>query len=300
MKLWVFLRGGLGNQLFQYSTGVHLSQSFGLELEIRADLLPSQPDQIGGISRWPAQISEFEHFGTLTYRSQQPPMGTNLFSKVFQLMRSFGDVAPNVTAMLGWHANETNARIFPRLPDRVRLINSYAAIKDYAQLNRNILRHQTSTLVSPSRTFLRLRETIEALQPTVLHIRLGDYIGLEHIYGPMRIERFEAGIGRLRPREREQPVWIFTDSPDFIDSKIKKRLGVSRVVAPSCGMSPLENLLLMGKGGALVASNSSFSWWAAFLAKDGHPVVAPCFDSAKANNFDRKDSSRFGWTIQET
>ena len=67
----VFLRGGLGNQLFQYSAGLKISRMTGKKLILRTDLLPIQEDKIGGISRWPNQISEFSHLVILS--SWAPP-----------------------------------------------------------------------------------------------------------------------------------------------------------------------------------------------------------------------------------
>jgi hypothetical protein len=44
-------------------------------------------------------------------------------------------------------------------------------------------------------------------------------------------------------------------------------------------------MFLLSKAKALIAANSSFSWWAALLTSAGTPVIAPRILDAKVNNF---------------
>jgi len=106
-EIRVFLRGGLGNQLFQYAMGLHFSVTQGRNLVLREDLFPDVEDEIDGVSRWPNQIRNFEHFGLYCATSHQPAFDTNLFGKFMQVQRMFGDSAPRLFRGFGTYGAQT-------------------------------------------------------------------------------------------------------------------------------------------------------------------------------------------------
>ena len=296
LKLQVFLRGGLGNQLFQYSTGLYLSENFEKELVLRTDLLPISKDEVGGISRWPEQISGFRHSGTLRNKANQPENSTNLFSKAMQAMRMLGDISPSLTKQFNWLTSETKYRLPGRF-ERITLINSYSSFKDFALENRSKLREQLSCLVDPSAMFLSNLAELKERNTIIVHVRRGDYIGLENIYGNLDTKYYSDAIGILRDQGSTDRTWIFTDSPDELPKHLVKTLGAERVIGPKEIPSPLETLVLISMGSAIVGSNSTFSWWAGLISQDGNPLVAPRISSARTNNFSNEDERVPGWKV---
>ena len=290
MSLQVFLRGGLGNQLFQYATALHLSEISQRDLVIRTDLLPLGQDDIGGISRWPEQISGFAHKGHICAKRNQVKNETDLRSRLLQIQRMLGDFVPNLTASLGWLAGEAKASHYPKYPRRIKLLNSYATLRLYAYKNRKELKSQISNLVRPSESFLKLLAEMQILKPVVVHVRLGDYLGLQHTYGHLQDSYFLGAVDKLRTSNPGLVIWVFSDSPEALPDELVGGLGASRIIGPFDLESPLENLVLMSKGSAIIASNSSFSWWACFLSDDSSENVAPIIESARVNNFDINDS----------
>ena len=55
--------------------------------------------------------------------------------------------------------------------------------------------------------------------------------------------------------------------------------------------------MLMSMGSAIVGANSTFSWWAGLISKDGNPLVAPRISSAITNNFSHEDERVPGWKV---
>ena len=297
LKLQVFLRGGLGNQLFQYATGLYLSEKFNKELVLRSDLLPSAEDKVGGVTRWPEQISSFCHSGTVLNRVHQPKNSTNLFSKYMQILRMIGDVSPSLPPRFNWLSTETKADFLPKKIGRIGVINSYSAFKEFAVENRDKLRDQVPKLFSPSDGFLSSLEKVKQQNPIIVHIRRGDYVGLERLYGHFDTDYYLEGIEHLRAQAQSEKTWIFSDAPRDISRRFLDRLGVDRVIGPEDIASPLENLVLMGSGSALLGANSSFSWWAGLISSEANPVVAPRFTSARFNNFSDFDEKMLGWKL---
>jgi hypothetical protein len=285
-EVHVFLRGGLGNQLFQYATGLSYSIAHGKQLVIRPDLLPPSQDDIEGISRWPNQISNFAHSGELRQTRLQPPYATNLFGKSMQLMRMLGDLAPHLTQKLGWLAGE-NSVTFPATSTGIRLINSYAMNKMMAWGLREHLVAEIRSIVNPSRRFETLKSEMLSTEPIVVHLRQGDYLNLKETYGELTSSYFSRAFEILRNVGHSRPVWLFTDGSQVLPSQLEKAINANKVIGPSELLSPLETLCLMGYGRSFIASNSSFSWWAAFLQNPGQTSIVPHISEARVHNFSR-------------
>jgi hypothetical protein len=294
-EIQVFLRGGLGNQLFQYSTGLALSEMTGKKLILRSDLLPEFEDTIGGVSRWPNQIDTFEHSGEIRSRSYQPRERTNLKGKVMQGMRALGDQVPWLCSALGWVTSENSSPVLPGNINNVRLINSYVAYKEEAWAQRIRLRAEIRNLKNPSLAFIQTSKEMTSVRPIVLHVRQGDYRGLEHIFGNLPEGYYQAALKALKNTSNLAPKWIFSDTPNQISRPLLQVLNPDRVIGPGEISRPVENLILMSLGRSLIAANSTFSWWAGLITDEESQVIAPNIEAAKVNNFSRGKEPANNW-----
>ena len=285
-EVHVFLRGGLGNQLFQYATGLSYSTDHQRKLVIRPDLLPQSEDKIGGVSRWPNQIAAFAHSGEIRKIRHQPPNATNTFGKSMQLMRVLGDYAPNLTQKLGWLAGESSIQL-PASSVGIRLINSYTSNKSLAWDIRGRLSAEIGQVINPSKRFETLMSEMRSTKPIVAHLRQGDYLNLKGTYGELDSHYFNRALEILRNRGQRGPVWLFTDGTQGLPQPLELAIRPTKVIGPSETLSPLETLSLMSSGGSFIAANSSFSWWAAFLQNPGQPSIVPNITQARVNNFSR-------------
>lgn len=290
-RLQVFLRGGLGNQLFQYSTGLFLATEYGKELILRTDLLPIEADKIGNVSRWKEQISEFQHSGVVYRQCYQPKGSTNLVGKTMHLARLIGDATNVMPNYLGWISNDSGQALPESKLAGIRVINSYATYKNLAVKQKTQLANQISAVRNPSKRFLDLQHEL-ATSPTIcVHLRLGDYEQLGHVFGRARPEYYQHAVANLRQHLGLGRVWLFTDKLGKIDDAFIRGISPDRIVTSGEVFRPIENLLLLGRGAGLVASNSTFSWWASFLSGDNARTVAPFNKSAKVNNFEPEADS---------
>ena len=265
----VMLRGGLGNQLFQYGAGLALAKNVGARLLLDASLLPDAMRTHAGISRWPAQIGEFRHHGLLQESSFNSPSIARLRSIALQLERSIGDKTPAALARFGRFSNDQNAvkDHFLALRGNRILINSYCNSSSYFLENDVEIRDSIRNLRDPSENYRRLAEEASTLRPLAVHIRLGDYRNLSHIYGPFDPEYVREAINVQFALAGERPIWLFSDDPNLA-LKLTDQIGHSLQTHPLLDkVSALETMLIMSKCNGLVASNSSFSWWAAYLSE---------------------------------
>ncbi|MEJ1230375.1 MAG: alpha-1,2-fucosyltransferase [Galbitalea sp.] len=278
MSVLVQLRGGLGNQLFQYAAGYSLSVRLGVDLVLDTALLPPETVSLGGVRRWPEQISAFDHAGTFTDTSH----GSRLRKRVYQSLagreRSIGDSRIRGILPSGVYARETRDDVaaFESRHGRVR-INAYCNSSRFFADQANAVSNQIRSVKTPSSWYTEQATELEESHPVALHLRWGDYLNLKHVYGTIPASYYRRGVELVdRLAGHSSPVWLFSDDPDGAMEYLKGTIEVHKVVTAPTDSSALENLLLLSRASGLVGANSSFSWWAAFLSRStGGPVVFP-------------------------
>jgi len=166
------------------------------------------------------------------------------------------------------------------------VINSYASSKHFALAQQQHLIAQIQNVRNPSTTFGLLDTEIRSTKPIVVHLRMGDYLSLTDTYAAISIKFVQEGLAFLSGSDH-RPTWIFTQEGDELTQDLLDTIGPERVIDSKTLKSPLENMLLMSHGNGLICSNSTFSWWAAFLSGKNQNVVAPIY-VGKTNAFNRE------------
>lgn len=294
----VHLRGGLGNQLFQYGAGCALALRGNAQLLLDSSLLPLQPVNAGGVSQWPSQISEFRHLGQEVKAEPTGQTGTRLRSSLLQLDRKLGDLLPVPMRKLGRFSNEERADFqnFDSLTSRRIVLNSYCNSPLYFLDFSETIRNSICSLRQPSSEYLELTSEAAETRPLAVHIRLGDYKNLSKIYGRVDPDYLVRAIDLQMQLSGEREIWLFSDEPSqaielFGETKYK-------IVVPPLSekLTGLETILIMASCLGLVASNSTFSWWSAFLNTDNQAwAVFPRPFFARSGPQEPKDWLQVNW-----
>jgi len=121
------------------------------------------------------------------------------------------------------------------------------------------------------------RESLQLQAPFIaVHVRRGDYLTPIHLkhHGICDFAYYVDSVSILRSIWGKLPVIVFSDDP-------KTASELCLVISDSTpfndnGLTPWAILLEMAKMKCLVASNSSFSWWAGYLSQKAYgEVVIP-------------------------
>jgi hypothetical protein len=270
-RVTVYLFGGLGNQLFQYFAGLATAQAMGAKLYLKPF----------------GQISAVGREGELGIAALKTE-GITIFSKIPQklqekLLRRF------VTLINQYRLDKylrhygiflSDASELPEVkmdyPRHVRLIGYFLDYK-FLEFLENQMNMTTLSLINPSPWFVNLQEQARMNKPIIVHIRRGDYLNHAETIGVLDFTYFKNALN-LIPQNEKSEFWIFSDAidvaKDFAHFANLPDLRTQIIQAPS-DSSDAESMLLMTLGSALVISNSTFSWWGAYLNRNADFVIAP-------------------------
>jgi len=171
-----------------------------------------------------------------------------------------------------------------RYDERITTIAPNMELSGYFQSWRyfdrcaSAIRGEFARIQNPSSWFTETHQELAELGNwTAVHVRRGDYLdpGKTNYHGLADTDYYARSIDLIENQVGDLPLVVFSDEPR-IAAEVLQPLGRQlRIIESPPGSRPAESLLLMTGAAAAVIANSSFSWWGAWLAKEGNIVVAP-------------------------
>jgi hypothetical protein len=278
-KIRVHLKGGLGNQLFQYYAGLHLSTLKNLPLELEMSALEhgrnphdSRIDSLNVSCEllYTKRRHSLSLFGW-TIRNWLQELNSNL---VFAILKP-------IDKLIGVYVSSDTG--FDLKLSRLRsewLVDGYFQTWRYFQE----VKEKNPELVldlepkDTSAYLMTMMEKVENKKILAIHVRRGDYSSAKGTFGLLAAAYYEQGIRQLRLSGITwDQAWVFTDDirstrqelRDLIDKE-----GLSLIETPRNSPS-VESLFLMSQASSMIVANSTFSWWAATLGREKDGVVCP-------------------------
>jgi hypothetical protein len=140
-------------------------------------------------------------------------------------------------------------------------------------------------LKNSSSIYLNLFKDAEQSKPIYVHVRLGDYLNFPNIYSILPENYFLDSLEHLGSNNDEK-IWLFAEDLEqvkkFYPELIKR---ADKVIDKKIGLNDIESFKLLCQGTKLIASNSTFSMWAAwFVNKNGFRAVVPLQMGVKGGN----------------
>lgn len=267
------LKGGLGNQMFQYACGrsLALKNKDSLKLEI-AGL--ERANQIGDIYRSfglgaftiEKNIASVEEVQRFKYPYGIVSKGWRFINAKI-LKRTYIVYEPQV---LNWKGDIFLDGYFqsPRYFDHIR----DTLLVDF-------------TLVDPlspaGATFAaQMRET----NSVSIHVRRGDYIKNPRVlaeFGVCSLAYYKEAIAKIKATHQNPTFFIFSDDIAWVRENLA--IGTDAVFVKDPTITDYQELVLMGHCKHNIIANSSFSWWGAWLNQNHDKMViapTPWFESS--------------------
>lgn len=101
-----------------------------------------------------------------------------------------------------------------------------------------------------------------------LHVRRGDYVGLEHILPTQNFEYYKEALENF---DNTIPVVVCSDTIEWC--KQQEIFSEERFIFSN--FNPYEDLYIISQSSGIIMSNSTFAWWGAYLNENNNKVVMP-------------------------
>lgn len=285
--LVVKVLGGLGNQLFQLSTGVAAASRHRLNLALDTSWFASSIEHPHDTQRRPAFglfFPSLREIGAVTEDSVELKTargGEKGFRSqpddVWFLDRAAYDSATSKPIIQNAKKPGVFNRSLTRKMSRGGVVAGYWQSPAYFSGLRQVILENLDDLIFTGSGYEPLMQEAEAIRPIGVHVRRGDYVTnpqIRNVHGVLPLDYYLEGIRLARAYLPGAPIWLFSDDLSFCqewfpDGLVDKFVGAS-IEEPSDS----RDLLLMSKCTGHVISNSTFGWWGAWLA-DSEIVFAP-------------------------
>lgn len=262
------IKGGLGNQLFQYALGRHLAliNNTSLVLDVRGfqfDPLRSFRLDAFNISAEIMSPSQNAFKEKILRRLRSPK---NPFNSLFQekLITIRENGFPFKKEILN-------------SPDNT-FLDGYWQSEKYFQEISSVIRSDL-TLVEQLPPYLdQLRNQICSTTSISIHVRRGDYANdpataaFHGLYSP---GWYVNAAEEIKKSVSNPHFFIFSDDYEWVKRNLKLNSPCT-FIEPSPDGKEAQDLYLMSQCEHNIIANSSYSWWAAWLNKNpGKKVIAP-------------------------
>jgi hypothetical protein len=260
MQVVVGLYGGLGNQLFQYAAGRALALRSGAELVL---------DTIDFSSR------SFRRFLLDSFNIEDRRLSLMERHRLGLAAYIPGKREPTASGIPVIRGTALNSPT--RLPERVTrdvyLDGTWQHPLHFASHADVIRREFTPRAISPR--FEEVLAAQRAVNSVAVHVRRTDFLlpGNE-IVQVCSVDYFRRAIAAMREKVGDAGFCIFSDDIGWVAANVP--IDVRHVLMPANTDQPVRDFLLMAACRHFVISNSTYSWWAAWLGTyPGKCVIAP-------------------------
>ena len=265
----ITLKGGLGNQLFQYAFGRRIAIERNEQLYFNIKPLISNRDKATPrdfkLERLPNTLIADED-------------DARRFNDIY-----FGERRAKIISDDTPKADISSIINDPKV--KAILIDGYFQDEFYFEPSKEFIRQELKLFLD---TYDMNATVVNKLLPrdqdTVsIHLRRTDYLEPEKllVHGICDVDYYEKAIKILNSKLSNPQYYIFSDDPQeanqLFDGLLDKKTNVSGLLAQAPSKdNDLIELALMSRCKNFILANSSFSWWGSYLS-DADPklVIAP-------------------------
>lgn len=261
------IKGGLGNQMFQYA----IAKAFSLETK--------RPFQL--------DISIFESYKLHNYGLHHFNIQSNFYLPESKWKRKLKKIFNKVVFYNeDHHAFNFNPNLIQTKSDILFLEGYYQSEKYFLKYEKEI--RADFEIVSPLKQ--QTIETVAYMQKVnavAIHFRRGDYVG-NSLYETNKSTYYTEALEYIEAKVENPVYFLFSDDMPWVKNNFKTNFETHYIDFNDAATN-FEDLKLMSSCKHNIITNSSFSWWGAWLNSNPNKiVVAPkvWFNDEKVNTTD--------------
>lgn len=251
----VKLIGGLGNQMFQYALGRHLSIKNNCDLYM--------------------DINEFETYKLHKYSLQHFKIKENFLKLEDVPKKSFFDRFKflNTGFTQERKFNFSKNILDTKAPN---YLEGYWQSELYFNEIRETLLKDFEVEKPLTGKNLEIFEEIKGVESISLHIRRGDYVSNQQtnsFHGTCSLNYYKRALDYISGEKPDDlNIFAFSDDPQWVKENLKTEIPI-RFVDHNDADTNFEDLRLMSLCKNNIIANSSFSWWGAWLNQNSEKIV---------------------------
>ena len=259
----VRIKGGLGNQLFQYAAAYSLSIRLHQTIELDTSFYPMQTlrgfkleslmiNNIGIASKIPIAVEVYKNryinkvlrklnYQLLPYANQS-----------FYLLETRSDILTDFFTV-------SYSNLY---------LEGYYQSELYFKQYRNEILKQFQPTYEPEPEYSKQLALILSTSSIAVHVRRGDFLNAQHDHNPnhyLLAEKYYRNALKYMDEHVSNPVYYwFSDDIDWVKQNFGEHENF-RFVSLHTKHADIDEMMLMKNCHHIIAANSTFSWWASWL-----------------------------------
>lgn len=273
----VLLKGGLGNQLFQYAMGRALSCRSQLPLVLDLSWFDQVKHEKGGRTTVrDYALAPFNIAVETQYLGVDQTSSSGLFPRAMKRLRSSFSVFQKKQRIYREKRFEFDPLAYD-LKGSIYLDGYWQSPKYFEDISQ-VIKFEIGTPRNLSDATKIMMDAILNSDSVCLHIRRGDYVtnpDAAMTHGVCSMEYYDRGLDLVSKDLNSPSCFVFTDDPSWVRENLRLRFPfvVVDINGPNAAH---EDLWLMSACKRFVIANSSLSWWGAWLSDASDKmIIAP-------------------------
>ncbi|MFZ2150098.1 MAG: alpha-1,2-fucosyltransferase [Minisyncoccia bacterium] len=253
----VRLKGGLGNQMFQYALGRALSIKNNTTLGLDIGFYDMNLN--------PKRQYDLEVFNIA---------GKVLEQKEIPFLYRFCHKSKILDKITRYGFKEKSFDFDPQIFCRGSslYIDGYWQSPKYFEDFEDEIRKDFTLKNPPVQNIEDLAKEIEHINSVCVHVRRGDYVGNKN-HEIVDNEYYIKGIEYIKNHASVDKIYVFSDDIEWCKNSLKFEFSTVFVDSVYAGEKGEGHMFLMSKCKNFIIANSSFSWWAAWLSNNKEKIV---------------------------
>ena len=257
------LSGGMGNQMFQYALYLQL-KALGKNVKI------DDKTEYEGRNARPIRLSVFDAKYDIPTEIEMKCLTDSYLDLASKIRRK---LTGRKTAAYMEKSQLFDSKVLEM--DRAYFIGWWQSEKYFADIKEKVREAFTFKNMNLSETMKAYAEAMEDSNSISVHIRRGDYLQVDEVYGGICTEEYyEKAMEKMREEVPHCRFFIFTNDIPWVKEHMQGE--DITVVEGNDEDAGYIDMYLMTRCKHYILANSSFSWWGCYLnpSKD-KKVIAP-------------------------
>ena len=271
------LMGGLGNQLFQYAYALSLSKEYGEEIVFDTCFYPEGKK----LALYDFNVPKHENWITVIPEAERrkavkAQMKYRVLQKAKRMLlhtEELGEVWFRHSVDKGYYFNfDPYFYPFLRTEQPNKYVYGYFQSEKYFTNCVDLVKESFQLSAPLGESAIRIQQEVSLCNSVALHVRLGDYKKARNRHLDVCTPQYyQKALKSILQNVDHPKVFVFTNDAEGVD-KIVELPKTSFIVQ---GTKDFEDFELIRSCRYAILSNSSFSWWAAYLSRNMDKVIVP-------------------------